>query len=109
MIDEALQVVEGELVGSKNDLGDAVDANDKEFGHSFPYLAEPTSGSRGPLAKGSGTDVRNQLGGGLQPAGASGTDTTLIASSAAAGVAGVLLIGTAVFWWRRRASRYRAY
>jgi len=109
VIDEALQVVEGELVGSKNDLGDAVDANDKEFGHSFPYLAEPTSGSRGPLAKGSGTDVRNQLGGGLQPAGASGTDTTLIASSAAAGVAGVLLIGTAIFWWRRRASRYRAY
>ncbi|GAA3774248.1 DUF4331 domain-containing protein [Streptomyces chiangmaiensis] len=111
VLDEALQVVEGELVGSKNDLGDAVNANDKEFGRSFPYLAEPASGSRGPLAKGTGTgtDVRSQLGGGLQPTGTSGTDTTLIASSAAAGVAGVLLIGTAVFWWRRRTSRYRPY
>jgi hypothetical protein len=108
VIDEALQVVEGELVGSKNDLGDGVDANDKKFGHSFPYLAEPTSGSRGPLAKGTGNSVRNQLGDGLQTTGSTGTDTALIASSAAAGVAGVLLIGTAVMWWRRR-TRYRAY
>src|SRR4051794_10244788 len=46
VVDEALQVVEGELVGSKNDLGDAVDANDKKFGHSFPYLANPEPGSR---------------------------------------------------------------
>ncbi|MGI5141121.1 MULTISPECIES: DUF4331 domain-containing protein [unclassified Streptomyces] len=108
VIDEALQVVEGELVGAKNDLGDAVDANDKKFGHSFPYLAEPTSGSRGPLAKGTGNSVRNQLGDGLLATGSSGPDTALIASSAAAGVAGVLLIGTAVMWWRRR-TRYRAY
>jgi hypothetical protein len=108
VIDEALQVVEGELVGAKNDLGDAVDANDKKFGHSFPYLAEPTSGSRGPLAKGTGNNVRNQLGDGLLATGSSGPDTALIASSAAAGVAGVLLIGTAVMWWRRR-TRYRAY
>ncbi|MGH1552805.1 DUF4331 domain-containing protein [Streptomyces sp. L7] len=52
VIDEALQVMEGELVGSKNDLGDAVDKNDKGFEKYFPYVAEPTSGSRGPLAKG---------------------------------------------------------
>ncbi|MFE9094781.1 DUF4331 domain-containing protein [Streptomyces sp. NPDC007264] len=108
VIDEALQVVEGELVGSKNDLGDAVDANDKKFGHSFPYLAEPTSGSRGPLAKGTGNNVRNQLGDGLVPTGSSGSDTTLIAASAAAGAAGFLLIAGALMWWRRRA-RYRAY
>lgn len=108
VIDEALQVVEGELVGSKNDLGDAVDANDKKFGHSFPYLAEPTSGSRGPLAKGTGNNVRNQLGDGLVPAGSSGSGTTLIAASAAAGAAGFLLIAGALMWWRRRA-RYRAY
>lgn len=107
VIDEALQVVEGELVGSKNDLGDGVDENDQKFGHSFPYLAQPTSGSRGPLAKGTGNNVRNQLGDGLQAMG-EGTDTTLIATSAAGGVAGVLLIGTAVMWWRRR-TRYRAY
>ncbi|MFF1628748.1 DUF4331 domain-containing protein, partial [Streptomyces sp. NPDC058272] len=92
VIDSSLQVVEGELVGSKNDLGDAVDKNDKKFENYFPYVAEPTSGSRGALAKGttSGTDVRNQLGDALKPAGASGggTDTTLIAASAAAGAAG---------------------
>ncbi|MER5752037.1 DUF4331 domain-containing protein [Streptomyces sp. NPDC002088] len=109
VIDASLQVVEGELVGSKNDLGDAVDANDKKFGHSFPYLANPTSGSRGALAKGttSGTDVRSQLGDALKPSGSSssGPDTTLIAASAASGAAGVLLIGTGLAWWRRRMQR----
>jgi hypothetical protein len=106
VIDASLQVVEGELVGSKNDLGDAVDKNDKGFEKSFPYVAEPTSGSRGALAKGttSGTDVRSQLGDALQPAGTSGggTDTVLIAGSAAAGAAGILLIGSGLLWWRRR-------
>ncbi|MFS4096264.1 DUF4331 domain-containing protein [Streptomyces sp. AF1A] len=110
VIDAALQVMEGELVGSKNDLGDAVDKNDKGFGKYFPYVAEPTSGSRGPLAKGTtaGTDVRSQLGDALRPAdsssGGSGT-TTLIAASAASGAAGILLIGTALAWWRRRIRR----
>ncbi|WP_369245490.1 DUF4331 domain-containing protein [Streptomyces sp. R41] len=112
VIDASLQVVEGELVGSKNDLGDAVDKNDKKFENYFPYVAEPTSGSRGPLAKGttSGTDVRNQLGDALKPAGSSGggTDTTLIAASAAAGAAGFLLIATGLMWWRRRMHN-RAY
>ncbi|MFD4569291.1 DUF4331 domain-containing protein [Streptomyces sp. NPDC058467] len=112
VIDSSLQVVEGELVGSKNDLGDAVDKNDKKFENYFPYVAEPTSGSRGALAKGttSGTDVRNQLGDALKPAGASGggTDTTLIAASAAAGAAGFLLIATGLMWWRRRMHN-RAY
>ncbi|MEU4088578.1 DUF4331 domain-containing protein [Streptomyces aureus] len=107
VIDASLQVVEGELVGSKNDLGDAVDKNDKSFEKYFPYVAEPTSGSRGALAKGttSGTDVRSQLGDALQPAGTNsggGTDTMLIAGSAAAGAAGILLIGTGLLWWRRR-------
>ncbi|MGW4568608.1 DUF4331 domain-containing protein [Streptomyces sp. NPDC004561] len=109
VIDEALQVMEGELVGSKNDLGDAVDKNDKGFEKSFPYVAEPNSGSRGPLAKGTtaGTDVRSQLGDALQPAGSSGGsgNTTLIAASAASGAAGILLIGTALAWWRRRIRR----
>ncbi|MFF2367993.1 DUF4331 domain-containing protein [Streptomyces sp. NPDC058122] len=107
VIDASLQVVEGELVGSKNDLGDAVDKNDKGFEKSFPYVAEPTSGSRGALAKGttSGTDVRSQLGDALQPAGSGSggsTDTVLIAGSAAAGAAGILLIGSGLLWWRRR-------
>ena len=45
VVDIALQVVEGELVGSPNDLGDGVDANDVDFSGSFPYLALPASGS----------------------------------------------------------------
>ncbi len=45
VIDIALQVVEGELVGQPNDLADGVAANDVEFGDTFPYLALPASGS----------------------------------------------------------------
>ncbi|MEV7241061.1 DUF4331 domain-containing protein [Streptomyces sp. NPDC093248] len=110
VIDEALQVVEGELVGAKNDLGDAVDKNDKKFEKYFPYVAEPTAGSRGALAKGTtkGADVRSQLGDALRPAGASSSgsgNTVLIAASAASGAAGILLIGTALAWWRRRMQR----
>ncbi|MFI8189053.1 DUF4331 domain-containing protein [Streptomyces sp. NPDC085946] len=110
VIDASLQVVEGELLGAKNDLGDAVDANDKKFGHSFPYLADPTEGSRGPLARGvgGGNDVRSGLGDALRPAAAAGSDDTgLIALSAGAGAGGVLLAGTALLWWRR--TRDRAY
>ncbi|MEU5881229.1 DUF4331 domain-containing protein [Spirillospora sp. NPDC047279] len=44
-LDISLQVVEGELLGTKNDLGDAVDANDQKFEPNFPYVALPTSGS----------------------------------------------------------------
>ncbi|MFF0781933.1 DUF4331 domain-containing protein [Streptomyces sp. NPDC003720] len=110
VIDEALQVVEGELVGAKNDLGDAVDKNDKKFEKYFPYVAEPTAGSRGALAKGTtkGADVRSQLGDALRPAGADTAgsgNTVLIAASAASGAAGILLVGTALTWWRRRMRR----
>jgi hypothetical protein len=45
VIDIALQVVEGELVGNPNDLGDGVNTNNKSFSNTFPYLALPTSGS----------------------------------------------------------------
>jgi Domain of unknown function (DUF4331) len=44
-IDISLQVVEGELVGSPNDLGDGVDANDVPVGTTFPYVALPHAGS----------------------------------------------------------------
>ena len=109
VIDVALQVVEGELVGAENDLGDAVDANDREFEKAFPYVALPTEGSRGPLAQGTSgdADVRSQLGDALRPAGSAGDDTPLIAASAGAGAVGVLLIGAGLAWWRR--SRGRAY
>ncbi|HET7328499.1 MAG TPA: DUF4331 domain-containing protein [Nocardioidaceae bacterium] len=45
VVDIELQVLEGELVGNPNDLGDAVNSNDVEFGETFPYVALPTSGS----------------------------------------------------------------
>jgi hypothetical protein len=45
VIDISLQVVEGELLGKANDLGDAVDANDKSFRDKFPYVALPHRGS----------------------------------------------------------------
>jgi uncharacterized protein DUF4331 len=44
-IDISLQVVEGELVGNPNDLGDGVDANELAFQATFPYLAVSHSGS----------------------------------------------------------------
>ncbi|MFF1545746.1 DUF4331 domain-containing protein [Streptomyces sp. NPDC058291] len=102
VIDASLQVVEGELVGSKNDLGDAVDKNDKSFEKYFPYIALPTEGSRGATAK-SGADVKSQLGDALT---GSADNTTLIASSAGAGAAGILLIGGGLMWWRGRRRAY---
>jgi hypothetical protein len=46
VIDVSLQVVEGKLLGAKIPaLGDAVNANDKAFGGTFPYVALPWSGS----------------------------------------------------------------
>lgn len=58
VIDIALQVVEGELVGSPNDLGDGVDANDVAFGETFPYLALPASGSNADPHPTSGAGAR---------------------------------------------------
>ena len=45
VLDIALQVVGGELIGSPNDLGDGVNENDHAFGTTFPFLALPDSGS----------------------------------------------------------------
>jgi uncharacterized protein DUF4331 len=47
VIDIALRVMEGELLGTKTGLGDGVDANDVAFEKSFPYVALPHSGSEG--------------------------------------------------------------
>ena len=43
--DEALQVTEGVLLGQKTGLGDGVNVNDKPFLTTFPYIADPNSGS----------------------------------------------------------------
>ena len=45
IIDAALQVVEGELIGNPTDLGDGVGANDVDFRAAFPYVSLPHSGS----------------------------------------------------------------
>jgi hypothetical protein len=45
VLDEALQVTEGVLLGQRTGLGDGVNANDKPFLRSFPYIADPQSGS----------------------------------------------------------------
>ena len=45
VIDIALQVVEGELIGNANDLADGVNANDVSFRTTFPYVALPHRGS----------------------------------------------------------------
>ena len=45
VLDIALQVVEGELIGNPNDLGDGVGADDKSFSQTFPYVSLPTRGS----------------------------------------------------------------
>lgn len=45
VIDISLQAIEGVLVGQSTGLGDGVNTNDESFGHSFPYLALPHSGS----------------------------------------------------------------
>lgn len=45
IVDVALQVMEGELIGNPNDLSDGVDSNDVKFMNSFPYVALPTPGS----------------------------------------------------------------
>jgi hypothetical protein len=104
VIDIALQVVEGELVDAPNDLGDAVDKNDKKFGKHFPYVGLPTAGSRGKTVKGNTTNsVRSSIGTGVPGSGMD--DTSLIAASAGAGAGGVLLIGAGLLWWRRRNDR----
>ncbi|GHF02049.1 hypothetical protein GCM10018785_75360 [Streptomyces longispororuber] len=104
VLDISLQAVQGELVGNKNDLGDAVDANDRPFGRSFPYLALPTAGSRGPVADQDGRGARDALDGGAAPMRSTGSsDITgpVLIASAASGGAGVLLIALGIAWWRR--------
>jgi len=55
VVDIELQVLEGELVGTPNDIGDAVNINDKAFGSTFPYVALPHSGSTNKAVTGTGT------------------------------------------------------
>jgi hypothetical protein len=51
VVDISLRVVAGELKGNHVPLGDGVDANDKPFLSSFPYLAAPTAGFDSQIPK----------------------------------------------------------
>ncbi|GFH37100.1 DUF4331 domain-containing protein [Streptomyces pacificus] len=101
VLDIALQVVEGELLGRKNDLGDAVDENDVEFEKTFPYVALPASGSDGPLAEAGGN--RAQLDSAAElTSGSAMDDRTVLMASAGAGGAGAVLAVLGLVWWRTR-------
>ena len=90
VVDIALQVVEGELTGSPNDLGDAVNANDVAFGDDFPYLAVPASGSDDtPHATAAGF---TPLTGGAAPNDPAAAGAKVPVASIAASGAGVLLL-----------------
>ncbi|GAA4237365.1 DUF4331 domain-containing protein [Actinomadura meridiana] len=113
VLDISLQAVEGELLGKKNDLGDAVNTNDVPFEKSFPYVGQPNSGSDVRGAKKSGVKTASGGNGGesvnLLNAGAventsgtggSGPLGALPAAGLAGGAAFVLTGG--LLWWRRR-------
>jgi hypothetical protein len=94
VVDIALQIVEGELVGLKNDLGDGVDANDKPFEPAFPYVALPHAGS--------GTGPHLPEGGVATGGGGTAGGLPLPAAAAAAvGLAAAAAAGTALALRRR--------
>ena len=101
VIDIALQVVEGELVGAPNDLGDGVNANDSKFGTHFPYVALPHSGSRGGSPTTASAGLTALDGGGTN---GSGGSSTPIGSALALGVGLLTMIGGTVALRRSRRS-----
>jgi hypothetical protein len=120
IVDVSLQVVEGELAGSPNDLGDGVNANDVPFESVFPYIGLPNSGSMSvnsnaqsvsPLQGGKADPTpsapadgsANGLGTPSTQAPAEDPDSSLPPASAA-GVAAIALIGSGggLWMWSRR-------
>ncbi|WP_051712425.1 DUF4331 domain-containing protein [Spirillospora albida] len=101
-VDISLQVVEGELVGSKNDLGDAVDANDVRFESSFPYVALPTSGSSvrtGPRTDKAAAEGANLFG--AKPA-SSGSPIGPLPLIPVLALGAAFVAGGGALWFRRR-------
>jgi hypothetical protein len=93
VVDIAIQVMEGELVGRPNDLGDLVDDNDEEFGGSFPYVALPHSGSEtSPVG-----DREVNLSSSAREGGSSTSDAAVIT------IAGLVMVGTGLVTRRRSA------
>ena len=119
VVDIELQVLMGELVGSKNDLGDGVNKNDLSFGNNFPYIALPNSGSgnRNNVGKASGggggggstaaqgasSSSATPLGGVGAGFGGTAGGSGLPAAPLGAALAGLALTGAAtVLLWRTR-------
>ncbi len=92
---------DGELVGSPNDLGDAVGTNDKAFGEYFPYVALPNDGSaQAPTVNNSaysplegGADAANAASAGVPTDGISPVATGLVALGFLAMVGGAVMFG----------------
>jgi len=115
-VDISLQVVEGELVGSPNDLGDKVDANDVAFEQKFPYIGLPTTGTTSVNENGSGSAPAptgtTPAPSGTQSPGATtsddaaasgGDDADAMTPAAGLGaVAGLGFLGGGSWWWMRR-------
>lgn len=100
VIDISLQVLQGELKGSPNDLGDGVNANDVKASTGFPYVALPHSGSA--TGEGSGREVARSAPAGGVAAGAGGTaGDPLPTVPLAAGAIGILLAASALVANRR--------
>jgi hypothetical protein len=111
VVDASLQVVEGKLLGAKiPPLGDAVKANDKAFGGTFPYVALPWSGSE---VKGPGSGIKpaaasvasnprvNQLNAGTVADQKPATSSPVL-PVVAVGVGALFLGGGVGLLWRRR-------
>ncbi|XVQ15336.1 DUF4331 family protein [Spirillospora sp. CA-255316] len=103
-VDISLQVVEGELLGKKNDLGDAVDGNDVPLEKSFPYVALPTSGS---TVKGRVTGASGRRGDGPRINGGPVSSNESTGGSPAIpllaiGAGAAFLTGGGLLWLRRR-------
>ncbi|MBA2509837.1 MAG: DUF4331 family protein, partial [Nocardioidaceae bacterium] len=99
VVDISLQVVEGELRGEKNDLGDAVNANDVAFGDSFPYVALPTSGSDVTPHNAGGF---TPLTGGNAPNSPTAGPSAMPALPLSAIALGLLALGGGVVAWTKR-------
>jgi len=99
VLDISLQVLEGELVGSPNDLGDAVNTNDVAFGDSFPYVALPTSGSDVTPHNAGGF---TPLTGGNAPNSPTAGPSAMPALPLSAIALGLLALGGGVVAWTKR-------
>ncbi len=103
VIDIALQVTEGELVGAPNDLGDGVNASDKAVSKVFPYVALPHDGSETPAPVKAGT--ASLLNGGAVSSSTPSNGVPVLPASLIGMAALALLGGAALTRSRHRGSR----